>query len=282
MHVSWRKRVSRTVRGKLCSLPLSTHGVGVAVATKNGLLVVDPRDFGVSRSLLSRGSYDWPAIAWLSSLLDRQSRIVVVGAHLGAVLIPLALRSGSRNIIALEPSPSTYRLLEMNLALNGLTDVTVHRMAVGDCSRSIRFTQNPLNSGNSRVSPRGEIIVPMTTLDSLLETDPAPIDLLVMDTEGFETHVMRGAVETLARTRFLYVEYAPEQLMEQGSSPQEFLDLVSRHFDSMYLPGTPPTFFPSRTYMRYLSELPTRRGLLLNLLFSRDARCHEVLLTSSQ
>jgi FkbM family methyltransferase len=152
MHISWRKRISRTIRGNLCSLKLSGHGIGVATQTKNGLLVVDPRDFGVSRSLLSRGSYDWTAISWLLRVLDQRSRMVFVGAHLGAVLVPLALQSGSRNIVAFEPNPPTHRLLEMNLALNGLTGVKLHRLAVGDSEGSIRFTQNRLNSGNSRVT----------------------------------------------------------------------------------------------------------------------------------
>lgn len=282
MHISWRKRLSRAIRGKLWSAKLANYGLGVAAQTKNGLLVVDPADFGVSRSLLSRGSYDWREIEWLSSFLDQNSRIVVVGAHLGAVLIPLALHCRSRNIVAFEPNPPTHRLLHVNLTLNGLAEVTVHRMAVGATAGSIRFTQNRVNSGNSRVSQTGEIVVPITTLDSVLEADGSPLDLVIVDTEGFETHAMRGAAQTLQRTRYFYVEYAPEQLLEQGSSPREFLDLAAAHFESMYLPGKPATFFPSRTYVHYLRELPSRRGLLLNLLFSQDARPNELLLTLTQ
>jgi FkbM family methyltransferase len=278
MHISWRKRISRTIRGNLCSLKLSGHGIGVATQTKNGLLVVDPRDFGVSRSLLSRGSYDWTAISWLLRVLDQRSRMVFVGAHLGALLVPLALQSGSRNIVAFEPNPPTHRLLEMNLALNGLTGVKLHRLAVGDSEGSIRFTQNRLNSGNSRVSQTGEVVVAMTTLDSALESDASRVDLVVMDTEGFEVRALRGASRTLARTRYLYVEYAPEQLVEQGSSSQEFIEMVASQFECMYLPGNPPRFFPSRTYVRHLSGLLTRRGLLLNLLFTNETSPEGALL----
>lgn len=270
MKISWRKKISRTIRGNLWSLKLSNHGVGVVAQTKNGLLVVDPRDFGVSRSLLSKGTYDWTAISWLAPLLERQSRMVFVGAHLGALLVPLALQSGSRNIVAFEPNPATHRLLGMNLALNGLADVTVHRLAVGDRKGSIGFTHNRLNSGNSRVSQTGEVVVDVTTLDSALYPDASTVDLLVMDTEGFEVHAIRGGTQTLARTRYFYVEYAPEQLVEQGSTPEEFIESVAGQFESMYLPGEPARFFPSRSYVKYLRELPQRRGLLLNLLFAND------------
>jgi hypothetical protein len=120
----------------------------------------------------------------------------------------------------------------------------------------------------------------VTTLDSALQAASWPhTDLLVMDTEGFEVHAMRGAQRLLAQTRYFYVEYAPEQLAEQGSTTQEFLELAASHYDFMYLQGRDVKFFPSRTYVRYLKEFPPRRGLLLNLLFSNDVGPQPQLLT---
>jgi FkbM family methyltransferase len=283
MFVPWRIRVSRKIRGHLRSLMLSKSGIGVVAETKNGVLVVDPRDFGVSSSLLTWGAYDWPSIAWLLPLVNPQSRMVFVGAHLGALLVPIALQSGSRNIVAFEPAPHNHRLLKLNLALNGLADVVVQQRAVGDCEDSIRFTQNTINTGNSRISQTGEVVVPVTTLDAALPPATWPhTDLLVMDTEGFEVHAMRGAQRFLEQTRYFYVEYAPEQLAEQGSSTEEFLELAASKFDSMYLQGSAAKFFPSRTYIEYLKEVPPRRGLLLNLLFSNDAKPPPQLLASSR
>jgi FkbM family methyltransferase len=270
MHVPWRKRISRLIRARLRSLTLSNHGVGVLVDTKNGLLVVDPRDFGVSGSLLSRGHYDWTAISWLLPLLNPQSRILFVGAHLGALLVPIAIHSGARHIVAFEPAPDNYRLLKMNLALNGLTATIVHNQAIGNSEGNVRFTQNPINTGNSRISSVGEVVVPMTTLDSALQSEWNVTDLLVLDTEGFEAYAIRGGLKILAKTRYLYAEFSPEQLVEQGSTREEFIELVASRFESMYLQGEKAEFFPSRTYVKYLTELPMRRGLLLNLLFSND------------
>jgi FkbM family methyltransferase len=282
LFVPWRIRMSRKIRGHLKSLTLSNSGIGVVADTRNGVLIVDPRDFGVSSSLLKSGAYDWASVAWLLPLLNQNSRIVFAGAHLGALLVPIALQSGARSIMAFEPAPRNHRLLKLNLALNGLTDVSVQQRAVGDSEGSIRFTQNAINTGNSRISQTGEVVVPVTTLDAVLQPATWPYtDLLVMDTEGFEVHAMRGAQRVLAQTRYFYVEYAPEQLAEQGSSTQEFLELAASHFDSMYLQGSDVKFFASRTYVQYLKEVPPRRGLLLNLLFSNDARPQPQLLASS-
>src|ERR1700755_2936189 len=99
MHVSWRKRISRTIRGKMRARILSNHGRGIGANTRNGALVVGPKDFAVSRSLLNHGSYDWAEVEWLGRILNEHSQIVFVGTHIGALLVPIALRSGSRNIV---------------------------------------------------------------------------------------------------------------------------------------------------------------------------------------
>jgi len=248
---------------------MSNHGEGIVANSKNGVLVVDPRDFNVSRSLLRHGSYDWAEIEWLGRILNDRSQIVFVGAHIGAVLAPIALRSGSRKIIAFEPSPQNHRLLCMNVALNGLHSISVQRLAAGDLEGTVQFTENPINSGNSRICAAGEIEVRVSRLDAVLSSVPQ-IDLLVMDTEGFEIRAMRGGPATLAKTRYFYVEYAPEQLLEQGSRPGEFIELIAERFTSMYLPGDQVEFFPQKSYAGYLKGLSERRGLLLNLLFSND------------
>jgi len=278
MHVPWRKRISRIIRGKLRASVLSRHGEGILANSKNGLLIVDPRDFGVSRALLNRGSYDWEAIEWLARTLDARSRIVVVGAHIGAVVIPLAVRSESQSIIAFEPSPRNYRLLTLNIALNGLHTVSARQCAAGNSQGVVRFTENEINSGNSRVSSNGTVEVEVSPLDRALPGAES-ISLLIMDTEGFEVHAMRGASATLGRTDCFYVEFAPEQLIEQGSDPAEFIDLATQHFRSMYVPGDPVRFFPDKTFVRFLRELPRSRGLLMNLLFTNDSEPRAVLMS---
>ena len=272
MYQSWSKRLTRSIRGQLRAAVLSNHGIGVVAVTQNGLLVVDPRDFGVARGLLVRGEYDCREIRWLLRVIDQESHIVFVGAHVGALLIPIAVRSGARNIVAFEPSPRNQRLLGLNLTLNGVTNVCVRPLAAGQAEGTVRFTENPLNTGNSRVSRDGEVLVGITTLDAALQAVESQVHLLVMDVEGYEVHVMRGATRALGRTRYLYTEYAPDQLIEQGSNTEAFIDVVTSHFDSMYVPGNPVRFFNSKGYVNYLRELSTHRGLVVNLLFCNDPR----------
>ncbi len=239
--------------------------------SKNGRLCVHAGDFNVSRSLLQKGEYDWPQITWLKQVLDAGSRVIFAGAHIGAVLIPLARSVARPSVLAYEPSPRNFKLLNMNLELNGISGVIAINAALGDRPGSTQFTENSINTGNSRIAAAdGEITVNLETLDRTVPKDWDRIDLIVMDTEGSEVAAMRGARSTLAKTENLYVEFSPEQLHEQGSSATEFAEIVASHFKSAYVFGTPILFFGPDGFSDYLKSLQHNRGLLLNILFTQD------------
>jgi FkbM family methyltransferase len=265
------KRISRHLRGGLRKKSLGRHGVAIVAETKNGVLAVPAGDFNVSRSLLKNGEYDWPQITWLSTLLGAGSRVVFAGAHIGAVLIPIVRRTATRTVVAYEPSPRNFRLLNMNLQLNGIDGVLTFNAALGEQSGRIQFTENSINTGNSRVAPTdGEISVNMETLDRTIAADWGSIDLIVMDTEGSEVAAMRGAHSTLARTRNLYVEFSPDQLREQGSCAAEFVETVEKYFKSAYVFGDPILFLGPGKFAEHLKGLQHCRSLLLNILFTQD------------
>jgi FkbM family methyltransferase len=265
------KRLSRQVRGRWRTRSLGEHGIAIVAETKNGRLCVQAGDFNVSRSLLQNGEYDWPQITWLKQVLNAQSRAVFAGAHIGAVLIPLARMVEMRSMLAYEPSPRNFKLLNMNLALNGVEGVIAINAALGDHSGNIQFTENSINTGNSRIAPaNGEIMVKLETLDRTVPPDWNSIDLIVMDTEGSEVAAMRGARASLAKTKNLYIEFSPEQLHEQGSSAVEFAEIAARHFKSAYVFGAPILFFGPEEFSGYLKGLQDHRGLLLNILFTQD------------
>jgi FkbM family methyltransferase len=265
------KLLSRRLRGRWRTRSLGAHGMAIITETKNGMLAVPAGDFNVSRSLLAHGEYDWPQITWLRKLLGNRSRVIFAGAHIGAVLIPLVRDAATRSVIAYEPSPRNFRLLAMNLRLNGMDGVVSFNAALGETSGKIRFTENNINTGNSRVAPAdGEITVDMETLDRTIAADWDSIDLIVMDTEGSEVAAMRGARATLAKTRNLYVEFSPVQLGEQGSSASEFVETVAKYFKSAYVFGSPIEFLGPGEFAGHLKGLQDRRSLLLNVLFTQD------------
>jgi FkbM family methyltransferase len=276
------KRLSRQVRGRWRARSLGEHGVAIVAETKNGRLCVHAGDFNVSRSLLQNGEYDWPQITWLKQVLGAQSRAVFAGAHIGAVLIPLARMAEMRSMVAYEPSPRNFKLLNMNLDLNGIKGVIAINAALGDRPGDIQFTENSINTGNSRIAAAdGEITVKLETLDRTIPPDWHSIDLIVMDIEGSEVAAMRGARTTLAKTKNLYIEFSPVQLYEQGSSAAEFAEIVARHFKSAYVFGAPILFFGPDKFSEYLKALQDHRSLLLNILFTQDLESNPQRMTNA-
>jgi FkbM family methyltransferase len=268
----WLKRLSRQIRGRLRARTLSNHGVAIVAQTKNGLLAVHPGDFNVSRALLAVGEYDWRQTVWLKQLLESKARLVFAGAHIGAVLAPIARELPDSDVIAFEPSPRNFRLLNMNLALNGLKNVVAKNLALGERQGRLQFTENSINTGNSRIAREvGEISVDVETLDHVVPASWERVDLMVMDIEGSEVSAMRGADQVLRKTHYFCVEFAPAQLAEQGSSAQEFVEIAARYFKSAYVFGDSVTFLGPQEFGPHLLSLQSQRGLLLNVLFSKES-----------
>ena len=265
------KRLTRRWRAQRAWKILGDHGIGILSESKNGVLAVQPGDFNVSRALIAHGEYDWPQISWLVPIIGANARIVFAGAHLGAVLVPIVRLVVPRSVIAYEPSPRNFRLLNLNLLMNRLDQVIAWPIALGEKPGSVRFTENRINTGNSRVAAgSGEIQVDRDTLDRTLPPEWDSVDLIIMDVEGSEVFAMRGAAATLAKTQHLYVEYAPDQLREQGSSAEEFVTTAAQFFQSAYVFGERVTFLGPDRFARELIARQHERGLLLNVLFSHD------------
>ncbi|HSY96424.1 MAG TPA: FkbM family methyltransferase, partial [Steroidobacteraceae bacterium] len=218
----------------------------------------------------------------LSGLVGASSRLIFAGAHIGALLIPIVRAAGTRSVYAYEPSPDNYRLLAMNLALNGIDDVVVRNSALGESPGTVRFTENRINTGNCRVDMSGgELAVPVDTLDRSVPPEWDSIDLIVMDVEGSEVAAMRGALTVLAKTKRLYAEFAPEQLREQGATCEEFIALAARFFKSAYVVDGSMKFLRAAEFSAHLLPLSKRRGLLLNLLFTQDVECSKLTMAES-
>ena len=271
MKVPALKRISRRLRGLSREKVLDAHGIAVLADTKNGMLAVQPGDFGVSRALLRHGEYDWQQIELLGGLLGADSRLVFAGAHIGALLIPIARLAGTRQVLAFEPSPNNHRLLLMNLKLNQLEGILVKNVALADSPGTILFSENRINTGNSRIdAAKGRLQVTVDTLDRCVPAGWESVDLIVMDIEGSEVAALRGGAAVLAKTRRLYVEFAPQQLAEQGSSSEEFLALAAQYFKSVYVVEGSMQFVAASDFAAHLLPLARQRGLLRNLLFTQD------------
>jgi FkbM family methyltransferase len=138
--------------------------------------------------------------------------IVDGGANIGmSVLLWKNLRPDCR-VLAFEPDPETFALLERNVAANHLDGVRAVNRALGDAETTADFYYNPATPGNLGMST---IPHPALTGRRTVETTPlspyldATVDLLKLDVEGAEDAVIAelAASSKLGLVRQIVMEY---------------------------------------------------------------------------
>ncbi|HSH00239.1 MAG TPA: FkbM family methyltransferase, partial [candidate division Zixibacteria bacterium] len=144
----WR----RGIRGRLTRRLLGARGRAVVVHTAQGVFAVAPEDQGVGGELLRAGRYGEEELKRLAGELTADSSLLVVGAHIGALVVPLS--SLCRNITAIEPNPDSYELLKLNLAINSISNCETHNIAAGERAGELEFLLSRANSGGSKIVPR--------------------------------------------------------------------------------------------------------------------------------
>ncbi|MDX1705435.1 FkbM family methyltransferase [Pseudidiomarina sp.] len=271
MSTRFHKKVGRMLRQPFRNKILSKYGKAVLADTWNGLLLVEAGDFAVARKLLDKGEYDRQDIEWLTKNLGGSAgHIVVVGAHIGSLLIPLS--KISERVTGFEADLTNFELVSRNLLLNQVTNAKVNNKAVGASAGEVTVRRNRLNTGNSSISlkPIKDLpTVDMVTLDSWLADDKDPVSLMVMDIEGHELHALKGGKNTLERTEMLYIEYSPSLLKNHDSTGVDLLEYIGRFFSDMYILHGGVQHYSVKEGMEFLASISDKRGLLRNLLFTK-------------
>ena len=195
-------------------LVLGRHGAFIVEAGEGCL---------VSRTLGMVGQWLDSALSLALGTLQPGDTVIEVGAHLGAMTVPIAKAVGPEGrVYAFEAQPVFARRLETNLQVNGLTQVEIRGQLVGDGdSWSLEPFAAPL-PGVARVwghLRRTQDGTPSTPLDQLLGGLDA-CRLVKISAPGMADRVLEGMLGLVVRTR-------PLMLIEI-SSDAEFLALRTR------------------------------------------------------
>jgi FkbM family methyltransferase len=152
----------------------------------------------------------------------KQGDIVVdVGAHIGRYTIIASKRVGTNGkVIAIEAHPGNYEMLNRNIELNGLTNVTTLNYAVYSKESKIKLYMPDEEFGytmhhsimfsylSPKYSLKGKenekfIEVNANTLDNLLQKNglSREVNWIKIDVEGAEFEVLKGATEILSNSK---------------------------------------------------------------------------------
>ena len=217
----------------------------VIVDSKNGILAVDPRDLEVGYKLRNYGSYGLDEITRINQLITTKSNVLIVGAHIGSLVIPIA--KNCNKVVGIEANPNNINLLKTNVHLNKAENVSIHNIAASSKQETIKFQMNVVNSGGSKRLPKNneymyrydnpEVIeVQAHSLDEYLNEHK--FDLVLIDIEGSEYFAMQGMTEILANCNTLIVEFLPHHLKNVADvTVEQFLSLIPKQFTKLTIPS---------------------------------------------
>jgi FkbM family methyltransferase len=145
-------------------------------------------------------------IYWLTQLNISAAPVVVdVGANVGYFSMAVKkLRPGAL-VYSFEPAQVAYQALQRNLS-EDIKTCHLFNIALGETSEQIGFFTNTTETSFSHVDNATPIKVQMKRLDDIVELQNTAVDVLKIDTEGYELEVLRGALNTLAHTKYLLME----------------------------------------------------------------------------
>ncbi len=169
---------------------------------------------------------------------DNPSPLIIdAGAHIGLATLYFKKMFPAARIIAIEPNPISFKLLEQNVWENNLSDVQCINAALVDDEReTVTLHQDEKDewlmtsslhpgawSGDQKTKP---VTVPAAKLATFLTE---PVELLKMDIEGSELKVLRGVTNYLDLVKNIRLEFhstAPKSL-------KEMLSLLEPHFSEI-------------------------------------------------
>lgn len=156
-----------------------------------------------------------------------------VGASVGTHTIFMALKVGDLGkIFAFEPESKSFAALKANIALNKLNNITPLKVALGDC-RGERIIRGGL--GCFTFTERSDYI-PVEKMEivdafSFIQENNLPLPNVVkIDVEGFEYHVIRGLKNALMdpACRMVACEIHPNLLLD-GMKVSDIMELMDSY-----------------------------------------------------
>ena len=238
LHLGFKKIKSTRLRKKL-----GQNIKAIITESENGLFAVDPEDLEVGQKLRS-GGFGIDEVQRLKAFINKNSKVLIVGTHIGALAIPLSKHC--KEITAIEANPNTFELLEINLHLNQAENITPHNIFANDSHEKVEFLLNTVNSGGSKRKPKKSSFLydfdnpEIIELESHKLDDYLPehdYDLVLLDIEGSEYFAMKGMEDILANCKTLVVEFLPHHLKNVADIDVEtFLSVLPGHFTKFNLP----------------------------------------------
>ena len=184
--------------------------------------------------ILNFGYCEKPEMAMVLQLVGENSVFFDIGANMGWYALNLAKLVKGIRVLAFEPIPRTFGLLEGNIGLNGIENIETFNFGFSDKEGKVLFYYYPEDSGNAsmaNVSGKDDIQTiscQVRKLDDFVARRKIGPDFIKCDVEGAELLVLQGGEQTLAKFKpVVFVEMLRKWSAKFNYHPNKIIQLFS-------------------------------------------------------
>jgi len=191
---------------------------------------LNPNDPVVSGAA-TLGLYEAAETAFFKRVCKPGMTFLDIGANTGYYsALAMSLMKGQGRIVALEPDPEARKYLESTRDANNCEFMSVVPVAASDRDGVAKLFTNKDNRGDNRLYENdlcsGVVEVECRQVDDVVQMlQVKSVDLIKIDVQGFEGHVLQGMLNTVRRSPnvTLLMEFWPWGLEKAGSDAKEIL-----------------------------------------------------------
>jgi FkbM family methyltransferase len=206
--------------------------IGQHVVARTRLRTNQPIDVyrgtAVGEGIIENGIYEPETADLIARILRPGMCFLDIGANVGQyTLLAAELVGSGGRVLAFEADPSIVQILQRNVTLNDLRQVTICDVALSDENDVMAFhPASPRYAGSGSLAAgryaSGEVVsVQARKLDDLLaDNTVSRVDLMKIDVEGAELSVLRGSRRAIESYGFptLIVEFSEHNLSQFGAN----------------------------------------------------------------
>lgn len=210
---------------------------------------VDDKD---SLGLTTFGCYEQFELEIVFKHLKKGSIVADVGANIGYHSLLLSHHVGRNGkIYSFEPDNANFVLLNKNIAVNRISNVEAHQLAVADKNCDLRLYLSEVNRADHVIFPTKEHKlyneVKAVSLDNFFSGSNRHVDYVKVDIQGAENTALKGMHKIIKNNPnlFLTMEFWPEGLKRAGTKPDQFINhILSLGFKLYNISERKKLFYP--------------------------------------
>ena len=248
--------------------------------------IVNSSDIAIGRSLYINGHFEFDTFLYALKILEnkiKKKTLIDIGANIGSICIPAIKRKIFENCIAIEPEPYNYNLLSKNIFINDVNDkIETLNIALGQFDdEQLKFELSVDNFGDHRIKSNSKeknfynedkrkiITVNTKKLDTIMKRFNPKDTFIWIDTQGYESFVLDGGINTLSKKTPMVIEFWPYGLDKFNSYNLLKKNLIKADYKYCYN-------LNSKNYLKNLTEsaldeiylyYKSKKTDLANLLF---------------